>query len=68
MLIKLFPFLMTLFTQGSSDGPPVPKSDGAAPPVGDVVPIDDFIWLLVIVALCIAAYYFYSTHKKVSTI
>lgn len=58
---------MTLFTQGSSDGPPVPKS-GPAPPVGDVVPIDDFIWVLILVAIGIAAYHFYSTHKKGSTI
>lgn len=66
MLTKLSTFLITLLTQGSSEGPPVPEN--IPPPVGDVVPIDDFIWVLIVVAIGIAAYHFYSNHKKGSTI
>ncbi|WP_157686789.1 PID-CTERM protein-sorting domain-containing protein [Nonlabens sp. Hel1_33_55] len=54
---------MALLMQGSASAPPVPKM-GPAPPVGDQVPIDGSIWILIIAAIIIGVYHFHTLKKK----
>ena len=63
MLTKFYFLVTTVLMQGSSVAPPAPKM-GPAPPVGDPVPIDDFIWVLICVALILAVRHFYILNQK----
>ncbi|KQC32334.1 hypothetical protein AAU57_02565 [Nonlabens sp. YIK11] len=64
MLIQLYIFTTALVLQGSADSPPVPKMGGPAPPVGDPVPIDESILVLVLLAICIGVWHLYSGRVK----
>jgi len=56
---------MILF-QGSGAAPPPPKN-GPAPPVGDPVPIDGSLWVLIIAVFCIVAYRVFTIWKSTRT-
>ncbi|PRP67729.1 hypothetical protein BST86_11810 [Nonlabens agnitus] len=62
MLIQFYILVTAILLQGSADSPPVPKN--LAPPVGDPVPIDESILVLVLVAICIGIWHLYSSRVK----
>jgi hypothetical protein len=55
-----------LALQGSTNPPP-PSKMGPAPPVGDVVPIDDNLWVLVAVAVIVGVIYINKRRKQLAT-
>jgi len=63
MLFKIPLIFLTLLVQGSGVGPPVPKM-APAPPVGDQVPIDENIWILIAAAFLIGVWFFIKKAKK----
>ncbi len=67
MIKELIRILVVCMTQGSSGGPPPPKS-GPAPPVGNDVPIDQGIWILLIAAVLLIGYKIISDRKKLTTV
>jgi len=66
MQFKIPLTFLTLLVQGAGAGPPVPKT-GPAPPVGDVVPIDESIWILLTAAFLIGLWHLYRRLKEASS-
>jgi len=55
---------MAILLQGSGSAPPVPKM-GPPPPVGDQVPLDENIWVLIVAALAVGVWYLYTNRKSI---
>ncbi|WP_148311328.1 hypothetical protein [Nonlabens marinus] len=63
MLTTITSNYLLILSQGSGAAPPPPKM-GPAPPVGDLVPIDGSIWVLIIAALGIIVYHSFLVWKE----